>query len=320
MTDHTETAGVEGMIDDAARVIHAAISIELGNTTGSEPAIADLAAARALGRQGLLADPERRVGPEPDVVREQLLHSVIDQDGERLKTLTTERDQLQARYEELSLKIGVDAGREYVRALKLQARIDKALEQHARDTDGSCKGCGFDAYEEPIPWPCSTARALQGDQPAEPARQLGVDYQSVRICGDDVYDHSYVPTEPAPDLDRADDAPSPVAPCPEGYHYIGQRLTHCSECGLPPWEHAGSATLPEGASPFGSGGWVLKPWMPGEADRFRERVLGDQPASASTVDCGEAVAESVAYCGYATDEPPAPFVPAADAFTEVTDG
>ena len=58
--------------------------------------------------------------------------------------------------------------------------------------------------------------ALKGEQPAKPERQLGVDYNSVRICGDDLHEHSYVPTEPAPGLDRADDAPSPVGTSPLG--------------------------------------------------------------------------------------------------------
>ena len=90
---------------------------------------------------------------------------------------------------------------------------------------------------------------------------------------------SDAPTEPAPDLERDTDTPTEVGepkrtPCPEGYHFVGQRLTHCAECGLPPWVHAGRADLPQGAGPFGSG-WVLKPWKPGEADRFRARVLGE---------------------------------------------
>lgn len=82
-------------------------------------------------------------------------------------------------------------------------------------------------------------------------------------------------------IDRRDDAvvqEPAVVPCPEGYHYMGQRLTHCSECGLPPWEHAGRATLPKDVmsgsfNPFGTASWVLDPWKPGEAEALRQRVL-----------------------------------------------
>lgn len=62
-------------------------------------------------------------------------------------------------------------------------------------------------------------------------------------------------------------------PCPEGFHYIGQDVRHCAECGLPIWVHAGIAQLPPGEGPFASNGWVLRPFEPGEADRIRARWL-----------------------------------------------
>lgn len=61
------------------------------------------------------------------------------------------------------------------------------------------------------------------------------------------------------------------APCPEGYHFVGQPLTHCSECGLPPWYHAGMSTLEDNSDPFGSGGFKLRPWTPGEREALRAK-------------------------------------------------
>jgi hypothetical protein len=65
--------------------------------------------------------------------------------------------------------------------------------------------------------------------------------------------------------------PSPEVPCPEGYHWIGQSFRYCDKCGLPAWEHAGRAALPEKVSTdylFGDSdpAWVLKPWKPGERE------------------------------------------------------
>ncbi|MFI6304311.1 hypothetical protein ACIBCH_20770 [Amycolatopsis thailandensis] len=65
MTDQTEPAGdfnVEHarntVIDFAARTIHATISTEFGLTPGGEPAVVDVAAAQALARRGLLVPVE----------------------------------------------------------------------------------------------------------------------------------------------------------------------------------------------------------------------------------------------------------------------
>lgn len=70
--------------------------------------------------------------------------------------------------------------------------------------------------------------------------------------------------------------PAVKVPCPEGFHWVGQSFRHCAECGLPAWDHAGEARLPERVSTdflFASAdpGWVLKPWRPGErASCFRK--------------------------------------------------
>lgn len=50
------------------------------------------------------------------------------------------------------------------------------------------------------------------------------------------------------------------APCPEGFHWIGQPWSSCDQCGLPADAHAGLATLTDPSSPFAGGDWVLKPW------------------------------------------------------------
>jgi hypothetical protein len=58
MPDETEPAGAEAVIDFAARTIHAAISTEFGLTPGGEPAVVDVAAARALAHRGMLVPVE----------------------------------------------------------------------------------------------------------------------------------------------------------------------------------------------------------------------------------------------------------------------
>jgi hypothetical protein len=72
------------------------------------------------------------------------------------------------------------------------------------------------------------------------------------------------------------------APCPEGFHWIGQPFTACDACGLPAWDHAGMAVLPEGAGPFGTKPFVLQPWEPGVVDKIR--VLWDPTFLLSRVD------------------------------------
>jgi hypothetical protein len=44
----------------------------------------------------------------------------------------------------------------------------------------------------------------------------------------------------------------PPAAKPEcrGFHWIGQSLYHCEQCGEPAWEHDGMHVHPEGTSPF----------------------------------------------------------------------
>lgn len=60
-------------------------------------------------------------------------------------------------------------------------------------------------------------------------------------------------------------------PCAEGFHWIGQSFAHCDKCGLPAWDHAGTAGLPPGAGPFGRPDWVLKPYADGEAERIKAK-------------------------------------------------
>lgn len=76
---------------------------------------------------------------------------------------------------------------------------------------------------------------------------------------------------PVRTVDFAPTAPAPKTPCPEGFHWLGQPFTSCDKCGLPAWEHAGEARLPEGASPFSLAEFVLRPWGPGQADRIRAK-------------------------------------------------
>lgn len=43
---------------------------------------------------------------------------------------------------------------------RLEAALAAVLTLHRRDDDGDCIACGVDTWEEPIPWPCETARAV----------------------------------------------------------------------------------------------------------------------------------------------------------------
>lgn len=62
--------------------------------------------------------------------------------------------------------------------------------------------------------------------------------------------------------------PPPVEPCPEGFHWIGQRWSSCDRCGHPAWEHNGMATNPVGDSLAaiweGDTKMVLRPWSEAE--------------------------------------------------------
>ena len=59
-------------------------------------------------------------------------------------------------------------------------------------------------------------------------------------------------------------------PCPEGFHWIGQPFTTCDKCALPAWEHEGMAA-PARDNPYDVGGWVLRPWNPGEREACRAK-------------------------------------------------
>lgn len=66
----------------------------------------------------------------------------------------------------------------------------------------------------------------------------------------------------------------PKVPCPEGFHWLGQSFAHCDKCGLPAWEHEGTASLPVDRalkSPYDDTRWVLKPWEPGEREACRAK-------------------------------------------------
>ncbi|MCI2421477.1 hypothetical protein MOQ72_28990 [Saccharopolyspora sp. K220] len=43
---------------------------------------------------------------------------------------------------------------------RLRAEVSAVRELHRPDEDGDCTACGVDTYEEPIPWPCVTVRAV----------------------------------------------------------------------------------------------------------------------------------------------------------------
>ncbi len=60
----------------------------------------------------------------------------------------------------------------------------------------------------------------------------------------------------------------PVVACLEGFHWIGQGVDACDQCGLPRRAHAGYATLRPGAGPFGTkDDWVLTPWPTADSER-----------------------------------------------------
>lgn len=48
-------------------------------------------------------------------------------------------------------------------------------------------------------------------------------------------------------------------PC-RGFHWIGQTLESCDNCGRPARDHEGLMTLRRDAPPFSDGGWYVKPW------------------------------------------------------------
>jgi hypothetical protein len=78
-------------------------------------------------------------------------------------------------------------------------------------------------------------------------------------------------------------------PCPEGFHWIGQRWDSCDGCGLPATEHAGMA-MPAGGSPFGGCRWRLDPWRPGEVGYVpdpRERLRVVRVAKEAAFDMGD---------------------------------
>jgi hypothetical protein len=84
--------------------------------------------------------------------------------------------------------------------------------------------------------------------------RLGVDRDAL------VFDRSWS-TRPVPPV---------KTPCPEGFHWIGQSFAVCDKCALPAWEHEGVST-PARDNPFDNGGWVLRPWAPGEREACRAK-------------------------------------------------
>lgn len=53
-----------------------------------------------------------------------------------------------------------------------------------------------------------------------------------------------------------------------GFHWIGQPLTSCDNCGRPAWEHDG---MDKPAVPFSTAPSALVPWEPGEAEAIRRK-------------------------------------------------
>lgn len=43
---------------------------------------------------------------------------------------------------------------------RLRTAVAAVRKTHQPDGDGDCTGCGVTAYDDPIPWPCATVRAL----------------------------------------------------------------------------------------------------------------------------------------------------------------
>lgn len=174
-----------------------------------------------------------------------------------------------------------------------QGRIDAALALVTDHHSMEVQRVGIEAIRA----------ALQGDQPTEPEEPHEDAYLFVR---DDfgMWLVSATSTEDAITLFKRDrgepfrgvfrevtpadppSSPLPVSgeqeveakePCPEGYHFVGQPLTHCCECGLPPWEHAGMSVLATD-DPFAAE-FVLRPWRLGERERLRAKWDQNPPVS-----------------------------------------
>ncbi|GHG97329.1 hypothetical protein ACFORH_42715 [Amycolatopsis roodepoortensis] len=267
MADQTETAGADGMIDEAARVIHDAIATELEWAPGGEPEIVDLAAARALARRGQLADPGQRA----EIERLRFLNGEAEHQLNRalteLRERTAERDSLRADYQQRDRQLR-----------ERTAQRDKALrERNARQAriEAALK------LTEPHPlrhwdtqWPIR--EVLQGDQPAEPEPRLRRDNLGAvsiyfgpngeRVAYDETNDR-YVP---APTSPSAVDSGEDVA-------------KQCQYQVIP------------GTEPDRRGLCIAAATDDGFCQTHAEAMR-------------------------AKTEPPAPFVPAADAFREATDG
>lgn len=277
MTDQTETAGHPTPEPPTIAAVREAL-----DTPDGHAVIAHAAEVRAeVERLRAYAETTRH-------------HHHQQQHAEAYRELVETRERLgeiAAERNEFSLKLdGVTADLNEIRTERdqLKARIDAALERHSRDTDGSCKGCGLDAYEEPIPWPCSTVRALQGDQPAETS-----------VTDVDVFSHDgtflYVGT-----LQR----------CPDGrlatFHPSDERVTspQASPSTVDSGEAVAKLTDPNGCRHCGA------------PERGHYRRYADGVGWHKWTAPDDAVRLERMRARREASQPPAPFVPAADAFPE----
>jgi hypothetical protein len=107
------------------------------------------------------------------------------------------------------------------------------------------------------------------------AKRHGVTTERIADALDVLKIRQGIPTQiPAVPWHEDPPKPEPVpgrTPCSNGFHWIGQSFAWCDRCGLPAWEHAGMAKLPDGASPFGNAEFILDPWKPGQAEACRQK-------------------------------------------------
>jgi hypothetical protein len=275
-----------GLIAKAAKVVHS-----VRYTRDDEPTVVDDAIAGALAEAGLLADPAQTT--ELEKLRREVagLKRVRDDVDELLiaalgphaepggggwyadvSQLIAERDEARAQRNEAMETAGQlrdDVHEHQVAAANLYGRVFVAL------------GLSITA-----PWAglADAAGRVRAERDALSLLLRGMARKLVAyrkwMLGDDVPVVHRLRREAEERQARlraalVGDQPKAEepkrAPCPEGYHFVGQPLNHCSECGLPPWYHAGMSTLEDNSDPFGSGGFKLRPWAPGEREALRAK-------------------------------------------------
>ncbi|RSN26528.1 hypothetical protein DMC63_01445 [Streptomyces sp. WAC 05977] len=312
MTDQTETAGArDAVIDLAARVVHQVVSKELGTPPGSEPSITDVVAVQELARRGLLVpvelfDDRERERAELRQARadyQQRNRQLFERTAQRDKALRErnalerERDQLTARIERLRSEIEnttlpVGALQQMSDAVNLVHPVSEE-DDDVPYTELRARRAMDLVYD----WLRSIRAipaALQGDQPAEPEPRLRRDNLGAvsiyfgpngeRVAYDETKDR-YVPAPTSPSaVDSDEDAVESEPRFP--YRQMPHEL-----CG----------------------------------SNSERQSVGDPGHCEDCCSVGHVVAHPDLGCGdvgcYRTHgdetDPPAPFVPAAEAFPEV---